>query len=68
MSEGRHLLYSWFPQAEDLNILATHLLQMQDPQDSHGLAKFFSRHPMIPCPCKSCEARSLISFKIKNNR
>ena len=47
MKEGRTLLHSWFPQTEDLDVNATHLLQMQDPQGmAHGLAEFFSRHPM----------------------
>ena len=47
MLDGRALLHSWFPQTEDLDVNATHLLQMQDPKGmAHGLAKFFSRHPM----------------------
>jgi pimeloyl-ACP methyl ester carboxylesterase len=47
MQEGRALLHSWFPQTEDLDVNATHLLQMQDPSGvAHGLAGFFSRHPL----------------------
>lgn len=47
MKEGRQLLHSWFPQTEDLDVDATHLLQMQDPKGiAHGLAEFFARHPM----------------------
>lgn len=47
MKEGRILLHSWFPQTEDLDVPTTHLLQMQDPQGvAHGLAEFFSRHPI----------------------
>jgi pimeloyl-ACP methyl ester carboxylesterase len=47
MKEGRLLVHSWFPQAEDLDVPTTHLLQMQDPQGvAQGLAEFFSRHPM----------------------
>ncbi len=45
--KGRRLLHVWFPQAEDLDVPTTHLLQMQDPQGvAHGLGEFFSRHPM----------------------
>ncbi|MGE5222284.1 MAG: alpha/beta fold hydrolase [Omnitrophica WOR_2 bacterium] len=48
MKEGRLLLHSWFPQAEDLDVPTTHLLQMQDPQAvTRGLAEFFARHPII---------------------
>ncbi len=47
MKEGRVLLHSWLPQTEDLDVNATHLLQMQDPKGmAHGLAEFFARHPM----------------------
>ncbi len=47
MKEGRRLLHAWFPQAEDLSLPTTHLLQMEDPQGAAGgLAAFFSRHPM----------------------
>ena len=47
MKEGRPLLHSWFPQTEDCDVPTTHLLQMQDPKGvAHGLAEFFSRHPM----------------------
>jgi len=47
MQEGRALLHTWFPQAEDLDVTATHLLQMQDPRGvAQGLAEFFSRHPL----------------------
>ncbi len=47
MMEGRGLLHSWFPQTEDCNVPATHLLQMQDPKGvADALAGFFSRHPM----------------------
>lgn len=57
MKEGRTLLHSWFPQTEDCDIDATHLLQMQDPQGvAQALVEFFSRHPM---PVASIETRSL---------
>jgi pimeloyl-ACP methyl ester carboxylesterase len=47
MKAGRSLLHDWFPQVEDYDIESTHLLQMQDPAGvAHGLAEFFSRHPM----------------------
>jgi len=47
MQEVRSLLHAWFPQTEDLNVNATHLLQMQDPSGmAQGLAEFFSRHPL----------------------
>ncbi len=47
MIEVRKLLHSWFPQTEDLDINATHLLQIQDPQGvAKGLAQFFARHPL----------------------
>jgi pimeloyl-ACP methyl ester carboxylesterase len=47
MQEGRALLHSWFPQAEDCDVPTTHLLQMQDPKSvAQCLAGFFSRHPM----------------------
>jgi hypothetical protein len=47
MKEGRLLLHSWFPQIEDFDVQTTHLLQMQDPKGvAHGLATFFSRHPI----------------------
>ncbi len=47
MQEGRQLIHSWFPQAEDCDPQSTHLLQMQDPQGvAHGLADFFARHPI----------------------
>ncbi len=43
----RRVLHSWFPQTEDLDLDATHLLQMQDPKGvARGLAEFFARHPM----------------------
>ncbi len=43
----RQLLHSWFPQAEDLDVPTTHLLQMQDPKSvANGLADFFARHSM----------------------
>ncbi len=45
--KSRELLHSWFPQMEDLDVDATHLLQMQDPKGvARGLAGFFSRHPV----------------------
>jgi pimeloyl-ACP methyl ester carboxylesterase len=45
--EGRALIHSWFPQTEDYDAQSTHLLQMQDSRGvAHGLADFFSRHPM----------------------
>lgn len=48
MVEGRKLLHSWFPQTEDLDVNATHLLQMQDAKGmAHGLARFFSQHPIV---------------------
>jgi hypothetical protein len=48
MIEVRDLLHSWFPQTENLDVLTTHLLQMQDPKSvAHGLAEFFSRHSMM---------------------
>lgn len=51
MKQGRALLHSWFPQMEDCDIPATHLLQMQDPEGvAHGLAEFFSRHAMARYP------------------
>lgn len=51
MIEGRGLLHSWFPQAEDLDVNATHLLQIQDPKGvAHGLAEFFARHAMARLP------------------
>ncbi len=47
MKAGRPLLHDWFPQTEDCDIEATHLLQMQDPMAvASGLAGFFSRHPI----------------------
>lgn len=47
MKEGRELIHSWLPQAEDLDVQSTHLLQLQDPNGmAHGLAGFFSRHPI----------------------
>ncbi len=47
MQEVRSLLHSWFPQTEDLDVNATHLLQMQNPKDvAHGLVEFFARHPL----------------------
>jgi len=47
MREVRSLLHAWLPQTEDLDVNATHLLQMQDPSGVvHGLAEFFSRHPL----------------------
>ncbi len=47
MKAGRSLLREWFPQTEDCDIQATHLLQMQDPRAvAHGLVAFFSRHAM----------------------
>jgi 3-oxoadipate enol-lactonase len=47
MQEGRSLLHTWFPQTEDWDVQATHLLQMQDPKGmAHGLADFFARHPL----------------------
>ncbi len=47
MKKGRELIHAWFPQAEDLDVPTTHLLQLQDPQAvAHGLAEFFARHPM----------------------
>jgi pimeloyl-ACP methyl ester carboxylesterase len=43
----RNLLHTWLPQTEDLNLDTTHTLQMEDPKGvAHGLAEFFSRHPM----------------------
>jgi pimeloyl-ACP methyl ester carboxylesterase len=51
MKEGRTLLHTWFPQAEDLDVPTTHLLQMQDPKGvAQGLAEFFSRHAMALSP------------------
>ena len=48
MKEGRDLLHSWFPQTEDCDVNATHLLQMQDPGGvAAGLAAFFGRHPIV---------------------
>ncbi len=48
MKAGRSLLHSWFPQVEDLDVPATHLLQMKTPEFvAHGLAEFFSRHPIV---------------------
>ncbi len=48
VKEVRLLLHSWFPQAEDLDVPTTHLLQMQDPKGvAQGLADFFARHPMM---------------------
>lgn len=56
MKKGRELIHSWFPQAEDFDEPTTHLLQMKDPQGvAHGLAEFFSRHPIVngdPTPGK----------------
>lgn len=47
MREGRALLHSWIPQAEDFDPQSTHLLQMQDPAGvARGLAGFFARHPI----------------------
>ncbi len=47
MKEGRKLLHTWFPQTEDFDPPTTHLLQIQDPAGvAHGLAGFFSRHPL----------------------
>jgi len=47
MQDVRSLLHTWFPQTEDLDVNATHLLQMQDPSGmAHGLAEFFARHPL----------------------
>jgi pimeloyl-ACP methyl ester carboxylesterase len=44
--EGRAVLHSWLPQTEDLDVDATHMLQIQDPAAvAGGLAAFFARHP-----------------------
>ncbi len=49
--KSRELLHSWFPQFEDLDVDATHLLQMQDPKGvALGLAQFLSRHPVTSGP------------------
>ncbi len=45
--EVRELLHAWLPQTEDCDIESTHLLQMENPAAvAHGLAGFFSRHPI----------------------
>ncbi len=45
--EGRRLFHSWFPQAQDLDVNASHALPMEDPKTvARGLAEFFARHPM----------------------
>ncbi len=47
MKQGRELLHTWFPQAEDWDLDTTHLLQLQDSAGmAQGLAGFFRRHPM----------------------
>ncbi len=47
MKEGRILIHTWFPQAEDLNVPTNHMLQIKEPEVvAHGLVDFFSRHPM----------------------
>lgn len=44
--EGRTVLHSWLPQTEDLDVDATHMLQIQDPAAvAGGLVAFFARHP-----------------------
>jgi pimeloyl-ACP methyl ester carboxylesterase len=48
-ADGRELLHSWFPQAEDCTIEGVaHLLHMQCPEPvAQGVAEFFARHPMM---------------------
>ncbi len=47
MMKERKLLHDWFPQTEDYDVQSNHLLQLQDPAGvAHGLAEFFSRHPL----------------------
>jgi pimeloyl-ACP methyl ester carboxylesterase len=47
MEQGRSQLHSWFPRTQDCDFPTWHLLQMQDPKGvAHGLAEFFSRHPI----------------------
>ena len=50
--EGRELIHSWFPQAEDFDLQgAGHLLQVQRPREmAQGLADFIARHPMVAEP------------------
>jgi pimeloyl-ACP methyl ester carboxylesterase len=47
-AEGRELLHSWFPQAEDLTVEEVgHLLHMQRPESVvRGVAAFLGRHPI----------------------
>ena len=45
--EGRTVLHAWFPQAENLDVNTTHMLQIEDPASvADGLAAFFARHPI----------------------
>jgi pimeloyl-ACP methyl ester carboxylesterase len=45
--EGRPVLHSWLPQTEDLDVDATHMLQIEEPAAiAAGLAAFFDRHPI----------------------
>jgi pimeloyl-ACP methyl ester carboxylesterase len=45
--EGRTVLHTWLPQTEDLDVDATHMLQIEAPAAvASGLASFFHRHPI----------------------
>jgi pimeloyl-ACP methyl ester carboxylesterase len=45
--EGRTVLHSWLAQTEDLDVDASHMLQIEDPAAiAAGLAGFWNRHPL----------------------
>jgi pimeloyl-ACP methyl ester carboxylesterase len=56
--EGRELIHSWFPQAEDLDVDgAGHLLQAQQPkQVAQGLAEFVKSHRLSSVAWTSFES------------
>jgi pimeloyl-ACP methyl ester carboxylesterase len=53
-TEGRSLLHTWFPQAEDLTVdRVGHLLHLQRPEPvARGVAAFLGRHPMTGAKVK----------------
>jgi pimeloyl-ACP methyl ester carboxylesterase len=52
--ERLHLLISWLPNVELVELPTTHLLHLQNPRrTAEALASFFSRHPLAASPRSS---------------
>jgi hypothetical protein len=71
--EGRAVLHSWLPHTEDLDVDATHMLQIQNSAAvAGGLTAFFARHQFdartLCAPSRSRTARRVVAHSTARSR